>query len=97
MIETVAEFPAMPVEGMRIRRRDRNEAVYVFDDGAWCLEVDSGLHLVGDTHCVEGWCDGGNYPASCECGGLIHAEFGGENAGFDYWIYTKCDQCGESE
>jgi hypothetical protein len=57
-------------------------------------------HLVGDTGCAEGWCDGGSssgYPKPCECGGLIHADFGDENYDCDYWLWTKCDQCGESE
>ncbi len=54
-------------------------------------------HKIGDAECREGWCDGGrNYPCPCECGGLIHADFGDEN--WDgYWLHTKCDKCGEGE
>jgi len=57
-------------------------------------------HLVGEKTCTVDWCDGGSstgYPKLCECGGLIHAEFGDENYDCDYWLYTKCDKCGESE
>lgn len=55
-------------------------------------------HTIGDTECGEGWC-GVDYPKPCEydCGGLVHADFGDENADGDYWLYTKCDECGESE
>jgi hypothetical protein len=53
-------------------------------------------HAVGDVACAESYC-GGNYPKPCECGGLIHADFGDENWDGDYWLYTKCDRCGESE
>jgi len=55
-------------------------------------------HEVGNKDCIEGWC-GGNYPRKCEkCGkGLVHADFGDENFDGGYWLYTKCDVCGESE
>ena len=49
-------------------------------------------HTVGNKHCREGWC-GSSFPKSCTCGGLIHADFGDENADCDYWLYTKCDKC----
>lgn len=53
-------------------------------------------HVIGNDRCCEGWCGGHGYPKPCSCGGLIHADFGDE--GFDgYWLYTKCDTCGESE
>jgi hypothetical protein len=55
-------------------------------------------HRIGDPDCDAGWC-GRNYPKPCDregCGGLVHANFGDEN--YDgYWLYTKCDRCGESE
>jgi len=55
-------------------------------------------HEIGDSDCCEGWCGGGfSYPRQCECGGLIHADFGDENSDCDYWLYTKCDKCGKSE
>jgi hypothetical protein len=53
-------------------------------------------HRVGDAKCREGWC-GNGYPKPCECGGLIHADFGDEDSDCNYWLYTKCDRCGESE
>lgn len=56
------------------------------------------LHEIGDEDCCEGWCGGGSYyPKECKCGGLIHADLGDENNGGDYWLYTKCDCCGEPE
>ena len=55
-------------------------------------------HIVGNKECVEGYCNGGfSYPKKCECGGLIHADFGDEYFDGDYWLFTKCDKCGESE
>lgn len=53
-------------------------------------------HEVGNENCDEGWCGTGS-PEKCECGGLIHADFGDENGVGDYWLYTKCDKCGGSE
>lgn len=55
--------------------------------------LDGEPHPVG-SDCDECW--GDSYPKTCECGGNIHAVFGDEN--WDgYWLYTKCDRCGESE
>lgn len=58
-------------------------------------------HRVGDRDCQVGWCGGAqNYPQPCEnegCPGLVHAEFGDEDADCNYWLYTKCDVCGEIE
>lgn len=56
-------------------------------------------HPVGDLTCTAGWC-GSNYPKPCDapgCTGLIHSEFGDESSNGDYWLYTKCDVCGEAE
>ena len=53
-------------------------------------------HTVGDPECGAGWCGGTGYPAPCECGGLVHANFGDENTDGDYWIYRRCDRCGET-
>lgn len=56
-------------------------------------------HLIGAPGCEAGWC-GGDYPRNCggeNCQGLIHANFGDESYDGDYWLYTKCDVCGEAE
>lgn len=57
-------------------------------------------HTVGDKDCEVNWC-GGHYPRPCDetddCPGLIHAAFGDENRDGDYWLFTKCDICGESD
>ncbi len=58
------------------------------------LIIDGYAHIIGDKKCGECW---SGYPRECECGGLIHASFGDENYDCDYWLYTKCDKCGESE
>ena len=50
-------------------------------------------HNVGDANCSAGWC-GNEFPKPCQCGGLIHANFGDENANCDYWLYERCDKCG---
>lgn len=50
-------------------------------------------HEVGDDVCTVGWC-GNGFPITCECGGLIHADFGDENMDCEYWLYTLCDRCG---
>lgn len=52
-------------------------------------------HIVGNNECTEGWC-GSDYPKNCECGGLIHADFGDENLDCDYWVHEKCDKCGKT-
>ena len=53
-------------------------------------------HRIGDPKCDEGWCgDGFPHPHE-DCGGLIHADFGDEDSDCDYWLYRKCDKCGES-
>jgi len=54
-------------------------------------------HEVGNENCEEGWCERDTYPKKCKCGGLIHADFGDENSDCNYWLYTECDKCGESE
>lgn len=54
-------------------------------------------HEIGNYNCEIGWCGTDGYPKKCSCGGLIHAEFGDDNWDGDYWLYTKCDRCGESE
>lgn len=54
-------------------------------------------HKIGDIHCQAGWCnDRTGYPRDCKCGGLIHADFGDENNDCEYWLYKKCDKCGEN-
>jgi hypothetical protein len=52
-------------------------------------------HPVGDAFCSEGWCGMGfGYPEACECGGLIHADWGDTDTDDNYWLYKKCDVCG---
>lgn len=51
-------------------------------------------HDAGDTDCEACW---PRYPKPCECGGLVHAEFGDEDKNCNYWLYTKCDRCGDPE
>jgi len=60
------------------------------------IELDGVQHRIGDENCREGWCGGKGYPKQCDCGGLIHAEFGDESVD-SYWLQTVCDKCGESE
>jgi len=56
------------------------------------FKIDHNNHFTGDKKCSGCW---GNYPEPCKCGGLIHAEFGDENYDGDYWLYYRCDKCGE--
>jgi hypothetical protein len=54
-------------------------------------------HEVGNTECREGWC-GNGFPRPCPdpaCDGLVHADFGDEDMDCNYWLYKKCDKCGE--
>lgn len=56
------------------------------------------LHVVGDPACEEGWC-GNVYPKPCDnggCPGLIHASYCDETDD-GYYLYTRCDVCGEAE
>lgn len=52
-------------------------------------------HYLLDHDC-DACADG--YPKECEaCGaGYVHGQWGDKAAGVD-WLFTKCDQCGESE
>lgn len=53
-------------------------------------------HEIGNAKCDEGWCAHGNeYPKPCKCGGLIHADYGDEDSDEGYWLYEKCDKCGD--
>jgi hypothetical protein len=49
-------------------------------------------HLIGNIECDACWPD---YPKKCRCGGFIHASFGDEDADCNYWLYEKCDNCGD--
>ena len=51
-------------------------------------------HRIGDKECDEGWCNGYTFPMPCQCGGLIHANFGDEDSDCNYWLYKACDKCG---
>ena len=63
----------------------------------WGIDEDFSDHIIGNIKCKEGWCgELTGYPIKCKCGGLIHAEFGDENYDGDYWLYLRCDKCGES-
>jgi hypothetical protein len=49
------------------------------------------IHHVGDARCPE--CIE-EYPETCACGGLIHAESRGlEDEDGNPWVQTRCDQC----
>lgn len=56
------------------------------------FKIDGVEHEIGDKECSDCW---SGYPKPCKCGGLIHAEFGDENYDMDYWLYYKCDLCGD--
>jgi len=64
------------------------EYIDVSGEGIW-------KHKVGDKDCKEGWC-GMAFPRECQCGGLIHADFGDENYDGDYWLHKRCDICGDN-
>lgn len=83
--------PASPPENYTFSVLWNSEIVTIsFNDGK--------PHYIADTDCEVGWCDGGrSYPKPCECGGLIHAEFGDENYEGDYYLVTQCDRCGKPE
>lgn len=49
-------------------------------------------HEVGNENCTACWKDAD----VCECGGIMHNEFGDEDSNDDYWLYTRCDKCGKS-
>lgn len=65
---------------------DETKTTEPFKLGCW-------EHIVGDGDCEGCW---RGYPVPCDCGGLIHAEFGDETED-GYWLLTKCDLCGEPE
>lgn len=54
-------------------------------------------HKAGDKECSMGWCNVVGWPKECQCGGLIHAEFGDEDMDCNYFLYTKCDKCGAED
>lgn len=53
-------------------------------------------HHAGDPQCAECWEE---YPATCTCGGLIHAtgESDEDRDDGNVSVTTKCDRCGRSE
>lgn len=53
-------------------------------------------HEIGNQDCPVSWCGGFEaFPYVHEdCGGLVHADFGDEDED-SYWLYRKCDKCGE--
>ncbi len=50
-------------------------------------------HVIGDSGCKQCY----NRPIPCQCGGLIHIEFGDEalNDAWSYYLVVSCDQCGD--
>lgn len=71
---------------------DEDTKTFTFPD-------DDSEHGIGNEECTAGWCGGMSYPHPCEydgCTGLVHANFGDERSNGDYWLYTRCDVCGES-
>lgn len=72
---------------------DKNKKIYMPD---FSIDEDFSSHIVGNEDCEEGFCGCRcDYPRKCTCGGLIHAEFGDEDADCNFWLYTRCDKCGE--
>lgn len=58
------------------------------------LEINSGKHIRGNCRCDECW---QGYPVKCTCGGLIHAEYLGQNgmsANNPMGVKCLCDKCG---
>ena len=55
---------------------------------------DEPVHHAADAQCPECLEE---YPETCMCGGLIHAESGGPDADGNMWIRTRCDQCRRSQ
>ena len=53
------------------------------------------IHHVGNAQCPECLEE---YPETCGCGGLIHAEsVGPEAEDGSEWLRTRCDQCRRSQ
>lgn len=50
-------------------------------------------HTIGDKECSGCWST--DRIEECECGGVVHNEFGDENYDCDYYLVYKCDKCGE--
>lgn len=49
-------------------------------------------HERGNKDCPRCWYE---EASPCVCGGLIHSEFGDEDIDCNYWLYYKCDRCGD--
>ena len=64
--------------------KDEGFSTFTFGEGT--------THNIGDANCPNCW---PNYPRRCVCGGLIHAHFGDENYDGDYWLFVRCDKCGD--
>jgi hypothetical protein len=56
------------------------------------MEIDG--HTIGDPKCHVCWNGRAN---PCECGGLVHNEFGDENYDGDYWLSYLCEKCGSTD
>jgi hypothetical protein len=54
------------------------------------MEFNINNHEIGNENCGACWEDTLD---KCDCGGLIHTEFGDESSDGDYWIHKQCDKC----
>lgn len=57
------------------------------------LQINTGKHTKGNCRCDECW---QGYPVRCTCGGLIHAEYLGEEAKNNsnpMGVKCLCDKC----
>ena len=50
-------------------------------------------HIFGDEECEGCW----KSPVRCDCGGLIHNQFGDEDSNCNYWLYEFCENCDEEK
>lgn len=66
---------------------DRQPPVFRWPFGSWD-------HATGDPDCSGCWSDA--WPAPCECGGLVHAEFEDESNDSVILSY-RCDRCGSTD
>jgi len=53
--------------------------------------MESDMHNIGDPKCDGCW---KVWPRECECGGLVHAEFGEQLTYDSYSLVIQCDKCG---
>ena len=51
-------------------------------------------HEKGNKDCPECW---DKETLLCQCGGIIHTDFGDENSDGDYWLYKTCENCDDPD